>query len=134
MKIKGVRLLPDEQQVKRLGKYYYPGQQRYNVEIGKEYVVYCLEIHNGLAWVHYDSGTEHISISPLCLFEVIDGRVSKYWELRLTEENNVLLRPPSFYQEFFHDDLAEGVAEVVAEYQRVRALLEQEALSSPDMG
>lgn len=129
MKIKGVRLLPNKQQAKRLGRNYYPGQQTFDVEIGKEYVVYCLEIIGGMVWVDYDSGTERMSISPLCLFEVIDGRVSKCWELRLTEEGNVLFRPPSFYQEFFHDDLAEGVPEIVSEYQRVRALLEQEANS-----
>lgn len=129
MRIKCISLLPNKQQAKRLGKYYYPGQQTYEVALGKEYVVYCLEIIDGMAWVHYDSESNRLSISPLCLFKIIDGRVSQYWELRLWEENNVLLRPPSFYQEFFHDDLVEGVPEVVAEYQRVKALLEKEAHS-----
>lgn len=126
MKIRCVRLLPNRQQSKQLGKYYHPGKQVFEVAIGKEYIVFCLEVLDGMAWVHFDSGSNRLSIAPLCLFEVIDGRVSQYWELRLWKDNNVLLRPPSFYKEFFHDDLAEGVPEIVAEFQKVRTLLEAE--------
>ena len=128
MKIRCVKLLPNKQQSKQLGKYYYPGKQVFEVEIGKEYVVFCLEIIDGMAWVNFDSGSNRLSIAPLCLFEVIDGRVSRYWELRIWEENKILFRPPTFFKEFFHDDLAEGIPETVMEFHKVRSMLEAEQL------
>lgn len=126
MRIKCVRLAPTERQAKQLGKNYYSNQQVFGLTLGKEYLVFCLEILDGIAWVHLDSGTNRLSIAPLCLFEIVDGSVSKYWEFRLWKDNNFLFRPPSFYEDFFHDDLAEGVPKVVAEFQKIRAMLEKE--------
>lgn len=37
------------------------------------------------------------------------------------------MQPPSFFKDFYYDDLSEGVPEVVADFSRVRALLEAEA-------
>jgi len=129
MIVRCISLLPSKQQAKQLGKYYYPDQQTFGLTIGKEYVVYCLEIHGGMAWVDLVSETNYLFPAPLCLFEVVDGRVSKYWELRLGEDDSVLFRPPSFFKEYFHDDLAEGVPEVVEEFQKIRTLIETEARS-----
>jgi hypothetical protein len=74
---------------------------------------------------------------PLCLFEVIDGRVSQHWQVRQYEDGDLTLWPPSFYREYYHDDLIEGVPEVVDDFRRVRIQIEDEnrsAQPSSDFG
>jgi hypothetical protein len=65
--------------------------------------------------------------APLCLFEIVDPRVSRYWEIHVSDEGMVRLWPPSFYREYYHDDLSDRAPEIVKDFWRVHALIEAEA-------
>ena len=54
----------------------------------------------------------------------------KCWELKVDENKNIRLWPPSFYRMYYRDDLSENVPEIVEDFQRVKALIEKENLLS----
>ena len=126
MIIKCTSLLPNEEQAKKLGKTFQSGKQNFWLEIGKEYVVYGLRILQGSIWVELVSDTNYLYSVPLCLFEVVDKKVSKYWEIGL-RKNNIYFWPNSFYKEYYHDDLFEGVPEVLENFLRIKSLIDKEA-------
>jgi hypothetical protein len=66
------------------------------------------------------------SINPLFLFEVIDPRPSRYWVAKKVGEAELALWPESFFRDYYHDHLTDGVPEVVADFKQVCALLEAE--------
>ncbi|MFX1412134.1 MAG: hypothetical protein ACFFA6_17475 [Promethearchaeota archaeon] len=128
MRVKCIGLLPNEQQAKQLGPYYFPGEQAFHgLIVGTEYIVFGLEILGGMPWIQLSLEDENYLFSaPLCLFAIVDGRVSRYWEARV-KNGNLLLWPTSFYREYYHDQLFEGFQDVVEDFERVRALIETEA-------
>lgn len=48
---------------------------------------------------------------PICLTEIIDPRPSVFWRAKIIN-NDLVLWPIEFYQDFFHDDLSEGIPHV----------------------
>lgn len=104
---------------------------------GREYVVIGVDfavdsrVHGTGTWLHLVNDDDRLSWAPLGLFDVTDPRVSSQWELRQHADGQVTLWPPALYREFFHDDLSEREAEVIAEFQRVRESLEAEAGLGP---
>lgn len=130
MIVRCISKLPSEEQAQLLGpgKHYFPGQQQFGLVIGREYIVYALSILDGAAWVDILSEFEYLYAVPLLLFDIVDGHVSRYWELRARDQD-LAFWPPSFYREYYHDDLIEGVREVVEDFRRLRALIEEEAES-----
>ena len=79
MRVKCIALIPNEEQAELLGigKYYYPDMMEFDVIIGEEYVVYSLTFLDGVPWVELATVSGYLHAVPLCLFEIIDGRVSK---------------------------------------------------------
>lgn len=57
---------------------------------------------------------------PNTLFDVVDGRVSKWWTIRQGAEGDLKIWPEEFYRDYFHDDLSNGHAETVTAFLRVR--------------
>jgi hypothetical protein len=133
MLVKCIASLPDDEQAKILGigKHYYPGQMEFNVQIGQEYVVFGISFLTGAPWIFILSQSKtYTYLVPLCLFETIDGRVSKYWVAKVDQDGDFFLWPPSFYQPYYHDDLSEGVPDVAKDFQRVRQLIMEENSSN----
>lgn len=64
---------------------------------------------------------------PMCLFEIVNPRLSALWEARVAKYGELRLEPPSLSRRNYQDDLFEGVEEVVADFRRIRQELEQEA-------
>lgn len=50
--------------------------------------------------------------------------------LAAAESGTVALWPPSFFGEFYRDDLSEGVPEITDDYERVKRQIEAEATES----
>lgn len=131
MKVKCISVFPTDQQIEKLGDFY--RQQAFGVTAGKEYVVLGIALHINLR--HFGTGVQiqylndygDIGHAPLFLFEITDGRPSKYWEARFYEDGSFEFQPLSFYKEYYHDDLSEGVDEIVEDFERVRVLLEAES-------
>lgn len=134
MKIICRNVEPNESQAKTLGigKYYFPGQEVFPVEIGREYTVYGLSILGGSVWVdivEYQRD-DFCVLVPLCLFGILDDRLSKYWHLRILENGEIYLLPEVFYTPYFQDDLTEGVPEAVDGFKQIKELIDME-FSSP---
>jgi len=134
MIVRCVSLYPTEAQIKFLG----PGFLRdrsFGLVLEREYVVLGLTVDaavesNGRgAWVEVliePRVPTPVSV-PLCLFEIVDSRASRFWEIQLSDNGVVRLWPPSFYHEYYHDDLSNRDPELVKDFWRVYALLESEA-------
>ena len=63
---------------------------------------------------------------PTCLFEIVDPRPSRWWIAKQLGDFNFVLWPHEFYQEFFHDDLSNGLPERVAEFESLVQRLKDE--------
>jgi len=113
-------------------------EHRYYVTPGKEYLVLALTAVAGDS--AYGPGVtvdvlddfERWSIKPLFLFEVVDPRPSRYWLAKKVGEAELALWPESFFQDFYHDHLTDGVPDVVADFKRVCGLLEAEYAEAAD--
>ena len=125
MIIKCISIAPNEEQGKKLGKYYIPELLSYDIEPDKIYIVFGLSIRDGAPWALIENVFHYLYLVPLCLFEIIDARVPKYWEMRLID-NDVLFRPPSFFPDYFIDQLSDGLPEVVKEFKKMKALMVEE--------
>lgn len=129
MRVKCISELPNNEQAKQLGigKHYYPGKMEFGISIGQEFVVFGMCFLDGIPWIEIanDSMTYVYSV-PLCLFKVIDSHVSKYWSLHTNENGDIYLWPLSFYKPFYHDDLTDGVPDIVKDFQRVRDMILEE--------
>jgi hypothetical protein len=66
------------------------------------------------------------SFVPACLFRIEDPRCSGYWQIREESDGAVHLWPPSFFTDYYHEDLSEDVADVVDDYNKVLSLLRSE--------
>jgi hypothetical protein len=66
---------------------------------------------------------------PLCLFNIIENRISRYWKFQVWDNGDILFWPNSFYKPYYHDDLTEGNPEVVADFLKVKRLIDEEASS-----
>ena len=108
-------------------RYRLQGGQSFNLRLGQEYVVYGITIMGGEPWVEIASVFEYVYSVPLCLFEIVDGRVSRHWEARWFPSGTFALWPPSFYQEYYHDFLSDGDPAMLEDFRRVRALIDEEA-------
>jgi len=94
------------------------------LNIGDEYTVYAVTIQKTMTYVQIYIDNKLISI-PIELFEIIDSKVSKYWLVSYTD-STTRFWPNEFYQEFFHDDLFEGVTEIVTQFNDVKNKIERE--------
>jgi hypothetical protein len=126
MKVKCIVELPIDQQGLALGKHYNPGKQTFNLSVGREYFVYGLTFLSGAPWVEILEDFGYLYSAPLCLFEITDARVSRYWQLQIGPDSTVMLWPPSFYREYYFDDLIEGVPDILDDFRKVRTQIEAE--------
>jgi hypothetical protein len=133
MIVRCVSRFPNDVQLGYLG----PGflrNQDFHITPGKEYVVFGLTVVIEPGYPGRGLRVEHLTDygnlvgTPICLFEILDGTVSQYWQTRVREDGTVTLWPPTFYREFYHDDLSDGEPDVVEDFKRVKELIEAEAL------
>ncbi|WP_255156277.1 hypothetical protein [Ferruginibacter sp. HRS2-29] len=99
----------------------------------KKYLVFGITISvgasgNQICDVQIVSDYGHIAHAPLVLFEIIDSRVSKYWQLKILKSGQIAFWPEKFFKEFFHDDLSEDIPSAIEDFKLVRKLLEEEQL------
>lgn len=110
------------------------GQPRYyNLTQSKEYVVLGLsyfpdaDVYARNPVIEIKNDTGGMTSAPLFLFKVIDDTPSKYWHIKFNKEEDVLrIWPESFYKDFYHDDLSEGVPEIERDFIEVCKMLEAE--------
>lgn len=81
---------------------------------------------DGELWVEVATDGGFLMSVPASELELVNGRPSALWELRLGEAGDFRLWPSSFYGEFYHSDLADRVDGVVKDFEKMRAALERE--------
>jgi hypothetical protein len=132
MRLRCIKSRLDERKAAAMGLEVSRGQD-FHLTSEKEYLVIGLQfstntkIHGTGVWVHLVSDYGHLTWAPISLFEVVDPRVSRYWEIRMTTPGVVTLWPALLYTEFFHEDLADGQSVKVREFQRLQELLKAES-------
>lgn len=128
MRVKCISTYPTEEQVQRLGKSFYRNQA-FHIEEGKDYVVLGIEFSadSSIPFISIVGQYGKLNHAPLSLFEVVDARLSRHWEIRVLGNGATVFWPNSFFRDFYHDDLSELVPEVVADFDRVRTRMEAEA-------
>jgi hypothetical protein len=130
MKVRCIVPYPTQEQIRQLGDFY--ENQRFGITEGKEYL--ALGLHFNINTPGFGTGVaiqifndnRHIVFPPLSLFQIIDGRPSRYWVARLLENGSLELQPPSFNQEYYHERLSEYIPEIVEDFEGVYAMLESE--------
>ena len=134
-----VRCLTTEmtpKQRSRLGASF-PAERAAKLTADESYLVLGLQYDVGSiiwgtgAWVQLSVEPDRVLFAPLYLFELIDSRPSRLWDTRLWEDGSVTLWPPSFYREYYHDDLAAGDPDVVDDFRQVLAELAEESEVEP---
>lgn len=85
----------------------------YQILIGKEYLVLGISfevnspVHGNTALLEIvDDAGLCLSI-PAALFEIIDGKCSSFWEVKIYGDVAVTMWPPEFYETYFHDKLSD---------------------------
>jgi hypothetical protein len=130
MKIRCISPAPSKEDAKKLGigKHYFPGRQQFGVNIGDEYLVFGVNVLDGEPWVYLlllPAGYLHPV--PLCMFEIVDKRISKYWLIDIGPKGNLKMCPESILsQPYYLDDLSNNIPEVVDDFQKIRDQLESE--------
>ncbi|MCA9671074.1 MAG: hypothetical protein KC503_36000 [Myxococcales bacterium] len=121
---------PSPEHIARHGK---PFAQPDVLEAGQEYVVLALQfeveslIWGTGAWLQLPHEDKTMVFAPMCLFEIVDGRMSQHWEMRQWEDGSVTFWPLSFYADYYHDDLRAGKADVLEDFHQVWEVLDNEA-------
>jgi hypothetical protein len=94
---------------------------------GEEFVALGLEFWKGALWVDIAENDRTVVSAPLCLFDIIDGRLSQHWEARRAENGALRLWPLLFFERAFHDRLSNGDPQLVAQFEGLRREIEAEA-------
>ncbi len=139
MKVRCIRNTPTNEELQRLGfdqriehRFYVTPHQVYPV-LGMTFLTESSALGAGVTLEIIDD-FDRWALAPLILFEIIDPRPSRYWLARRLGNGDLALWPESFSRDYYHDDLTDGVPEVVADFRRVRALLEAEFSDAPAPG
>jgi hypothetical protein len=125
MRVRCRRELPTEADAKKLGGFYRAGRQAFPVTLGKEYIVFALQVLGAEPWVQIADDFEQLVPVPLNMFDIVDATVPAGWVLWL-DEAVIAVGPPALRSESFHTDLLEGKPDAVAEFRRISAALESE--------
>jgi hypothetical protein len=108
----------------------------FTVTAGKEYVALGLVIGregcfgNSSCEVYIRDDHDKCCFLPLCLFNISDGTLSRHWTTKRTGPDEVRIWPPSFFRQYYHDDLSEDVPEIVADFEAVYQSLYDEAMGA----
>lgn len=105
----------------------------FDVEIGREYVVYGIAYVWAMCWYYLDQdvGLDYPLWRPAPLFEVVDDRVSRHWCLTRdatdrSGEATYLVVPPWAREPFFYDRLTDLSPRELAIWRRWRGALREE--------
>jgi hypothetical protein len=104
--------------------------------VSQSYVVYGLLLRDNQVWylVADDNDLPYPMAYPAPLFEVQNGRPSQHWVFALTPDSSVhhaLLAAPAWTDDaYFYDRLTNGDESAVREFDRMRALMDEEEAAS----
>lgn len=107
-------------------------ETEFQLTIGKEYTVYALYQWQGSIWYYIcdDQYTYYPQQNPAPLFEVIDNRLSSYWRFKLYPNGLLKLAFSEWLSDqYFYDKLTDGEEREVLIFEKLKELMDAEALS-----
>ena len=107
-------------------------ETEFQLTIGKEYTVYALYQWQGSIWYYIcdDGYTYYPQQNPAPLFEVIDNRLSSYWRFKVYPNNLLKLAFEAWLSDqYFYDKLTDGEETEVLIFEKLKELIDTEALS-----
>lgn len=131
MRAKCVSISPTAEQRMRMGRVAADAHE-FALELGKTYMVVGVQFSvdsNVLGtgtWLHLVNEHGKLSWAPISLFEIVDGRASRYWRVDTTAPGQTRIWPDLLFRDYFHEDLGEGIPEAVAEFTALLQRLEEE--------
>jgi hypothetical protein len=129
MRVRCVSNRPDDVALERVRRRFFQGGWS-AADVGREYLVYGIGFHDGGVWYELESAGSCLFDAPTELFEVLDPRASRHWRLGMRGEA-VVLCPELLLEPYFHDDLSDGVPQVVERFWRLTHDLEAEMAAEP---
>lgn len=102
--------------------------QDFHLDINDTYLVFGLFIkNNGAVIIDCLNKYNHVHSYPLDLFEIEDGKVSKYWIMKVNKNGEIQFSVKEFYDNiYFLDDLSEDIPEVVSQFQDLLKRMQNE--------
>jgi hypothetical protein len=104
----------------------------YQITINKEYIVLGISFFfennsfGSLAFYEIlDDVKSYCTSMPFCLFEIIDPRVSSYWEIKINNKA-ITIWPEEFSNAYFFDDLSEGKQTICETFTNIYKKLQNE--------
>jgi hypothetical protein len=114
----------------------YKKETEFPLTIGKDYTVYALKEWQGTVWYYIcdDNYMYYPMQNPAPLFEVVDSRVSQYWRFKLYPNGLLKIAFEQWFSDiYFYDKLTDQKEEEVLVFEKVKELMDAEALASPPM-
>lgn len=111
-------------------------ETEFSLIVGKTYVVYAFTINHDYLWYYIlDETFSYFPFwNPAPLFEIVDHRVSAYWEINYSREgrceshSNIIVAYPEWSRDpFYYDRLTDGYQKEVEIFQRYRRLIDDES-------
>ena len=102
--------------------------------IEKEYTVYGITLYLGYVWYYLqdEDYTYYPRWNPSPLFDVVDGRISRYWRYgycsgKIRDEVNVIFAFKKWVNDpYYYDGLTDGEKTEVAIFKRYKELMDVE--------
>ncbi|MCL1467581.1 hypothetical protein [Argonema galeatum] len=107
-------------------------ETEFQLTIGKEYTVYTLYQWQGSIWYYIcdDGYTYYPQQNPAPLFEVIDNRLSSYWRFKVYPTGLLKLAFDEWLSDqYFYDKLTDGEETEILIFEKLKELIDAEALS-----
>ncbi len=102
--------------------------------IGKEYNVYAIAVLHGYLWFYlsHDYNLDYPVHKPVVLFDIVDPRVSQYWEIgfhldKETGRKDQIIAYKEWVREpYYYGGLLEGEEREVKIYKHYKSLMDKE--------
>lgn len=114
----------------------YKKETEFPLTVGKDYTVYALKEWKGSVWYYIcdDNSMYYPMQNPAPLFEVIDNRMSKYWRFKLYPNGLLKIAFEQWFSDtYFYDKLTNQEEAEVLIFEKVKELIDAEALSPLSM-
>jgi hypothetical protein len=105
-------------------------ETEFKLIVGKEYTVYGISQWQGnLGYYICDERYTYYPIeNPAPLFEIIDGRYSRYWQVQLATNGLLEIAFEHWFSiPYFYEKLTDGEAEAVLIFEKIKELMDAEA-------
>ena len=101
----------------------------FRLTLGKEYTVYAIDEEKGRVWYYVCDDNYMYYPQKHCapLFEIVDSRVSQYWQVHLTENGLLEIAFKEWFADpYFYDKLTDQNEEEVLIWEKVKEVMDGE--------